>query len=76
MKILSALEILFKRNQCWLGWQKKLVIKRLFLALKNSTSRDLLMIIREYDSSKESIVNLLVTPDQFARAVVLEREIW
>lgn len=35
--------------------------------------KDLLAVIREYDSSKESVVNLLVTPEQFAAAVVLER---
>jgi len=33
---------------------------------------DLLAIMREYDSAKESVINLLVTPEQFARAVVLE----
>ena len=32
-----------------------------------------LAIIREYDASKESLVNLLVTPEQFAQAVVLEK---
>lgn len=35
--------------------------------------KDLLAIMREYDSSKETIVNMLVTPEQFARAIVLER---
>jgi hypothetical protein len=34
--------------------------------------RDLLALMREYDSSKESVINLLVTPEQFAKAVVLE----
>ena len=31
-------------------------------------------MIREYDNSKESVVNLLVTPEQFARAVVIEKQ--
>lgn len=35
--------------------------------------KDLLAVIREYDSSKESVMNLLVTPAQFARAVVMEK---
>ena len=41
--------------------------------LDDMPSKDLLAVIREYDSSKQSILNLLVTPDQFARAVVLDR---
>lgn len=45
----------------------------LVLALDDLPPSDLLAIIREYDVSKESVVNLLVTPEQFARAVVLER---
>ena len=36
--------------------------------------KDILAVIREYDNSKESIVNLLVTPGQFARAVVIEKQ--
>lgn len=36
--------------------------------------KDLLAVMREFDSSKESVVNMLVTPEQFARAVVLERK--
>lgn len=35
--------------------------------------RDLLAILREYDASKPSLVNLLVTPKQFANAVIMER---
>ncbi len=35
--------------------------------------RDLLAIIREYDSAKPSVINLLVTPKQFADAVIMER---
>ena len=36
--------------------------------------KDLLAVMREFDASKESVVNMLVTPEQFARAVVLERK--
>ena len=36
--------------------------------------KDILAVIREYDNSKESVVNLLVTPEQFARAVVIEKQ--
>ena len=36
--------------------------------------KDLLSVIREFDSSNESVVNLVVTPEQFARAVVLETQ--
>ena len=35
--------------------------------------KDILAVIREYDNSKESVVNLLITPEQFARAVVIEK---
>ena len=45
----------------------------LVVALDQFPAKDLLAIIREYDSSKESMVNLLVTPEQFAKAVVLEK---
>jgi hypothetical protein len=45
----------------------------LVAALDEFPAKDLLAIIREYDSSKESLVNLLVTPEQFAQAVVLEK---
>ena len=37
-------------------------------------AKDILAVIREYDNSKESVVNLLVTPEQFARAVVIEKQ--
>jgi hypothetical protein len=47
--------------------------KALVAALDEFPAKDLLAIIREYDTSKESLVNLLVTPEQFAQAVVLER---
>jgi hypothetical protein len=36
--------------------------------------KDLLAVMREFDSSRESVVNMLVTPDQFARAIVLEKK--
>lgn len=36
--------------------------------------KDLLAVMREFDSSKESVVNMLVTPEQFARSIVLERK--
>jgi len=36
--------------------------------------KDILAVIREYDDSKESINNLMVTPEQFARAVVIEKQ--
>jgi hypothetical protein len=36
--------------------------------------KDVLAVIREYDNSKESIINMAVTPEQFARAVVIEKQ--
>ncbi len=36
--------------------------------------KDLLALMREFDSSKESVVNMVVTPEQFARAIVLEKK--
>ncbi len=36
--------------------------------------KDILAVIREYDNSRESVINLLVTPEQFARAVVIEKQ--
>ncbi|MBC3885936.1 hypothetical protein [Undibacterium griseum] len=47
--------------------------KALVAALDDLPAKDLLAVIREYDASKESLVNLVVTPEQFAQAVVLER---
>ncbi|MDI1300166.1 hypothetical protein [Methylotenera sp.] len=41
--------------------------------LDDIPAKDLLAVIREYDSSKQSLLNLLITPEQFARLVVLER---
>lgn len=40
--------------------------------LNDVPPKDLLAIMRGFDGSKQSVVNLVVTPDQFARAVVLE----
>ncbi len=45
----------------------------LVAVLEEMPPKDLLAVIREFDSSKESIVNLLVTPEQFARAVIIEK---
>jgi len=40
--------------------------------LNEVPAKDLLAIMRGFDGSKETVVNMLVTPEQFARAVVLE----
>ena len=45
----------------------------LVAVLEEMPPKDLLAVIREFDTSKESVVNLLVTPDQFARAVIIEK---
>ncbi|MEJ2792269.1 hypothetical protein WAE56_02530 [Iodobacter sp. LRB] len=42
--------------------------------LEDVPAKDLLAIMREYDSSKESVLSLLVTPEQFARAIVLDSQ--
>lgn len=42
--------------------------------LEQLPPKDILAVIREYDDSKNSVVNLLVTPEQFARALVLEKQ--
>jgi hypothetical protein len=36
--------------------------------------KDVLAVIREYDNSKSSIINLMLMPEQFARAVVIEKQ--
>jgi len=36
--------------------------------------KDILAVIREYDNSKASIINMMLTPEQFARAVVIEKQ--
>ena len=46
----------------------------LMVVLDQLPPKDILAVIREYDNSKESIINLMVTPAQFARAVVIEKQ--
>ena len=45
----------------------------LVAVLEEMPPKDLLAVIREFDASHESVVSLVVTPEQFARAVVMER---
>jgi hypothetical protein len=46
----------------------------LVVVLEQLAPKDILAVIREYDQSRESIVNLLITPAQFARAMVIEKQ--
>lgn len=46
----------------------------LMLVLEQLPPKDVLAVIREYDNSKSSIINLMLTPEQFARAVVIEKQ--
>ena len=46
----------------------------LMVVLAQLPPKDILAVIREYDNSKESIINMMVTPEQFARAVVIEKQ--
>ncbi|RZJ12993.1 MAG: hypothetical protein EOO54_20235, partial [Haliea sp.] len=46
----------------------------LMVVLEQLPPKDILAVIREYDNSKESVVNLLISPAQFARAVVIEKQ--
>ncbi len=46
----------------------------LMVVLEQLPAKDILAIIREYDNSKESVINLMVTPEMFARAVVIEKQ--
>jgi hypothetical protein len=46
----------------------------LLVVLEQLPPKDILAVIREYDDSRESVINLLVTPSQFARAVVIEKQ--
>lgn len=46
----------------------------LMVVLEQLPPKDILAVIREYDNSKESVINLLVTPQMFARAVVIEKQ--
>ena len=48
--------------------------RALMVVLEQLPPKDILAVIREYDDSKESIVNLLITPQQFAHAVVIEKQ--
>jgi len=41
--------------------------------LDEMPAKDLLAVMREYDTSKQSLLNLLITPEQFAKIVVLDR---
>ncbi|MES2090447.1 MAG: hypothetical protein V4532_10785, partial [Pseudomonadota bacterium] len=45
----------------------------LMVVLEQLPAKDILAVIREYDNSKESIINLMITPAQFAHAVVIEK---
>jgi hypothetical protein len=40
--------------------------------LNDVPAKDLLAIMRGFDGSKESVINMVVTADQFARAIILE----
>ena len=42
--------------------------------LEQLPAKDILAVIREYDNSKESVINLLITPSMFAHAVVIEKQ--
>jgi hypothetical protein len=42
--------------------------------LEQLPPKDVLAVIREYDSSRETIINAMLTPEQFARAVVIEKQ--
>jgi hypothetical protein len=42
--------------------------------LEQLPPKDVLAVIREYDGSRETIINAMLTPGQFARAVVIEKQ--
>ena len=48
--------------------------RALMVVLEQLAPKDILAVMREYDNSKESVINLLVSPQQFARAVVIEKQ--
>jgi hypothetical protein len=48
--------------------------KALVSVLDEMAPKDLLAIMREFDSAKESVVNMLVSPEQFVDAIMLERK--
>ncbi|MEO6103573.1 MAG: hypothetical protein ABIP44_08045 [Pseudoxanthomonas sp.] len=45
----------------------------LMVVLDQLEPKDILAVMREYDPSRESVVSLLVTPSQFAHAIVIEK---
>jgi hypothetical protein len=47
--------------------------KALMVVLDQLEPKDILAVMREYDPSRESVVSLLVTPGQFAHAIVIEK---
>jgi hypothetical protein len=47
--------------------------KALMVVLEQLPPKDILAVIREYDPSKDSVINMLISPEQFARAVVIEK---
>ena len=47
--------------------------KALMVVLDQLEPKDILAVMREYDPSRESVVSLLVTPAQFAHAIVIEK---
>ncbi len=42
--------------------------------LDEMAPKDVLAVIREFDASKESVVSLVVSPEQFVAAIMLERQ--
>ena len=48
--------------------------RALMEVLEQLPAKDVLAVIREYDDSKSSIINLLVSAEQFAKAVVIEKQ--
>ena len=46
----------------------------LMVVLEQLPPKDILAVIREYDNSRESVINLLVTPHMFARAVDIDNQ--
>ncbi|MDD3353995.1 hypothetical protein [Zoogloea sp.] len=46
----------------------------LVAVLDEMAPKDVLAVLREFDSSKESVINLVISPEQFVDAVVLERK--
>lgn len=47
--------------------------RALVAILDEMAPKDVLAIMREFDSSKESVINLVVSPEQFVEAIMLER---